>query len=211
MPSLTTIYRVIVMLAVGAIVVKGWRTYGPSAEQVKSTVVSAIDMAQTAMQHHQSPDEETQMASDARGTAPRFSKQPPAAEAGAILPPAATLTRADTPGPPIDSISKARIPPRPDSSTPPAETPSAVPAGDGTRMPALLSRLAQLGAAETKLVPWGSSGHLYRFCCRAAMTDSPAYARHFESVAPEPVMAVEQVVAKVEAWRTEQHRDTMLR
>ena len=211
MPSLTTIYRAIVMLAVGAIVVKGWRTYGPSAEQVKSTVVSAIDMAQTAMQHHQVPDEGTQMASDARGTAPLFDKKPLASEAGAIVPPAATLTRADTPGPPLDSISNAPIPPRPEPSTPSAETSSAVPAGDGNRMPALLSRLAQLGAAETKLAPWGSSGHLYRFCCRAAMTDSPAYAQHFESVAPEPVIAVEQVVAEVEAWRTAQHRDTMLR
>ena len=33
MPSFTTIYRAAVMLAVGAIVFKGWQMYGPPAEQ----------------------------------------------------------------------------------------------------------------------------------------------------------------------------------
>jgi hypothetical protein len=69
------------------------------------------------------------------------------------------------------------------------------------RLPQLYSRLESLGVSNPQLAPWGSSGQMYRFCCRAALVETPALARHFEAVAPEPVLAVEQVVAKVEAWR----------
>jgi hypothetical protein len=75
---------------------------------------------------------------------------------------------------------------------------------DSRRMPLLLARLEQLGAVDPQLAAWGSSGNLYRFCCRAALAGSPSYARHFEAVAAEPLAAVEQVVSKVETWRTEQ-------
>jgi hypothetical protein len=75
---------------------------------------------------------------------------------------------------------------------------------DSQRMPVLLARLEQLGAVEPQLAAWGSSGNLYRFSCRAAIADSPRFARHFEAVAAQPLVAVEQVVSKVETWRTEQ-------
>jgi hypothetical protein len=74
-----------------------------------------------------------------------------------------------------------------------------------------MSRLEKLGVAEPKLAAWGTSGDLYRFCCEAKWGNSAAYTRHFESVAAEPVTAVEQVVAEVEAWRTAQRGNAGLR
>jgi hypothetical protein len=68
----------------------------------------------------------------------------------------------------------------------------------------LLSQLQELGAADAQVMPWGSSGQLYRCCCQAKLAETSPLARHFEAVAGEPTAAVEQVVAKVEAWRTEQ-------
>jgi hypothetical protein len=69
-------------------------------------------------------------------------------------------------------------------------------------MPLLMNRLAELGAEEPHLTKWGSSGQLYRFCCRASVDTAPTITRHFEAVAAEPLAAVENVIAKVEAWRT---------
>ena len=57
-------------------------------------------------------------------------------------------------------------------------------------------------SAISSLHPGARAGELYRFCCRAKLADTPFHTRHFEAVAAEPVAAVEQVVAKVEAWRT---------
>ena len=74
-----------------------------------------------------------------------------------------------------------------------------------------MSRLEQLGGADPKVAPWGSSGHLFRCCCQAPLANSPAVTQHFESVAAEPALAVEQVVAKVEAWRTAQRNGGVLR
>jgi hypothetical protein len=76
-----------------------------------------------------------------------------------------------------------------------------LPAGVSDSLPPLYSRLEELGASDPELGTWGSTGQMYRFCCRAALADTPAFARHFEAVAAEPLAAVEQVVAKVEAWR----------
>ena len=56
-----------------------------------------------------------------------------------------------------------------------------------------MSRLQKLGAADTNLAPWGSDGHMYRFSCRAPLANAPAMTQHFESVADQPTVAVEQV------------------
>jgi hypothetical protein len=94
--------------------------------------------------------------------------------------------------------------------TPLTENAPATGLKDG-RVQALLSRLEQLGGADPKLAPWGSSGHLFRCCCQAPLANSPAVSQHFESVAAEPALAVEQLVAKVEAWRTAQRNGGVLR
>ena len=53
MPSFTTMFRAIVMVAVGAAAFKGWQLYGPSNEKVKAFVVRASEMAQSAWKDYQ--------------------------------------------------------------------------------------------------------------------------------------------------------------
>ena len=66
-----------------------------------------------------------------------------------------------------------------------------------------LTRLAELGGVDPALEPWGTSGNLYRFRCRARLADTPQITQHFEAVAAEQLVAVENVVAKVQSWRAE--------
>lgn len=217
MPSTTTIYRVVVMIAVGAIVVKGWKLYGPTTEQVKATAVNVVEIAESTWKG-QSATGDGQSSSTKAGVAPPYAnKTQQALTADPARPAAATLTQSDA-SPRAGVLPNATLPSSPALITPPpvaqapstqAPAPGSAPAGD--RVPVLLSQLEKLGAAETKLAPWGDSGHLYRFSCRAALADSPSLTRHFESVAEEPAAAVEQVVAKVEAWRVAQRVDSSIR
>jgi hypothetical protein len=68
----------------------------------------------------------------------------------------------------------------------------------------LLNRLQDLGGSKAQVSPWGSDGKLFRCSCRANVSDTSLLSRHFEAVAREPAGAVEQVLAKVEAWRAMQ-------
>ncbi len=68
------------------------------------------------------------------------------------------------------------------------------------------AQLKQRGAEDLKLEPWGASGALYRFSCQAASADQSLFRRHFESVAAEPLAAVEQVVFEIDAWQSEPGR-----
>jgi hypothetical protein len=220
MPSFQTIYRATVMIAVGVIVAKGWRLYGPSAEQVKSAIASAADKAETAWKNWQKPAETPRAAADTQGTAPAFAnatQQPAVAPVAPLVsaPPSAPFL----PQAPQVPSTNMQMGAPPASLVPTGQPPvtSAVKqvSQESTvsedRVPALLSRLERLGAADPKVAPWGSSGHLFRCDCRAAMADSPALSEHFESVASEPALAVEQVVAKVEAWRGARSNDSNLR
>jgi hypothetical protein len=92
------------------------------------------------------------------------------------------------------------------SVEPPAATPV-----DIDRLPDLMNRLEQLGGIDPQLVAWGNSGQMYRFCCQATLSDVPNVKRHFESVSAEPLAAVEEVVAKLEQWRTEEQDRSHLR
>ena len=75
---------------------------------------------------------------------------------------------------------------------------------------ALYSRLEQLGVVEPRLAAWGSGGRLHRFCCRATVGGDANFKRHFEAIAAEPRLAVQEVVGKVEAWRTAQQKSDQL-
>jgi hypothetical protein len=77
-------------------------------------------------------------------------------------------------------------------------------AAGGDRAQQLMSRLQQLGAAESKLAPWGSGGNLYRFTCRAPLASAPTMTQHFESIAADPAAAVQEVLTKVESWQIAQ-------
>jgi hypothetical protein len=210
MPSLTTIYRAGVMIAVGAIAYKGWQLYGPPTEKVKSVATRAVDMAQTAWNNYRSSGKDVQPAPAPRGSAPPLAQtlQPPATEGAIVPPPLSTQTL--TPSPPAGAIPSTSAPMTQAPITPLAQTPPAT-ATEDDRVKTLMSRLQQLGGSDPKVAPWGSGGHLFRCCCQAPLANSSAVTQHFESVATEPALAVEQVVAKVEAWRTAQRNGGILR
>lgn len=191
MPSLTTIYRAIVMIVAGVIVVKGWQLYGPTAEQVKSFGVRAIEMAQVALSNEQPTEAEPTARND-----PRLAAAPRTALATAsVVEPAPLFSGLVGTDEGVATPLAAQV-----------GNISLLPAGVADRLPPLYSRLEELGASDPQLRPWGSSGQMYRFCCRAALAGAPSVARHFEAVAAEPIAAVEQVVASVESWRVS-HRD----
>jgi hypothetical protein len=207
MSSLRTIFRALVMVAAGVIVVKGWQLHGPSSEKVKATAISAIEMAEAAWNNTQQPAASPPVANDPRPqgaliaseqavsseTAPLFAvtnNAPAAPQLNAAEDPAVATTAPDA-GP----------------STTTGDSATASAGWESGRMPELLARLEEIGGVNPQLGAWGTSGQLYRFSCRARLADSPSFSRHFEAVAEEPLAAVEQVVASVEAWRAEQEHD----
>jgi hypothetical protein len=202
MPSFTTVLRAAVMLVVAIVVVKGWQLYGPSAKQLKSWT------ARIAEQIHIALSDQPQLAPVAAEPASEL-KSSPAAPTSLpdVFAPASRLEATEfAEVPPLSPASPNRRAPGTSTLAPAGQAASAE-----SEMPTLLARLERLGAVDPQLAAWGSGGKLYRFCCRAALADTPRYMRHFESVAAEPLMAVEQVVAKVEAWRVEQAASADLR
>jgi hypothetical protein len=204
MPSFQTLFRAVVMLGVGVVAVKGWQLYGPTNEKVKSVVTQGVDMLRNAVQSRQAtadalPDPRmTPRANDAKQPAVSIAPAP------VVMPPTVPLAQTEAP---------KLLPDRGAAPGPASLAPSAVSpiASAGDRMPELISRLQKLGAADTNLAPWGSDGRLYRFSCRAPLASAPAMTQHFESVAEQPTAAVEQVLAKVEAWQVAQRDGGTLR
>ncbi len=194
MPSLTTVYRAIVMIVAGVIVVQGWQLYGPSAEQVTTFATAAFEKAQAAWNGSgQQAASTSSVAVDPRGAAP------PLAEAAAVVPPSIGSAPQLVPLPNAGADTTTGIS-EPAGVAPVPSTPTT----EEDAVAKLLTQLQTLGAADAQIVDWGSSGQLYRCCCRAKFAETSPLARHFEAVADERTAAVEQVVAKVEAWRTEQ-------
>jgi hypothetical protein len=185
------------MIATGVIVVKGWQLYGPSTEQVTALAAAALEKAQTAWS-----GAGEQMANAPSSTVdPRSVAPPVVAETPAAVPITNPIVSAPQLVPMKQGGSDASMTSSDAAPTTPA--PSGAATGENS-VAKLLAQLKELGAANAQLMPWGSSGGLYRCCCQAKCTERAAAARHFEAVAGEPTAAVEQVVAKVEAWRTEQ-------
>ena len=226
MPSFTTIFRAVVMLAAAVIVVKGWQLYGPSAEQIKALTGRAAEIAQSAWNELQQPTSSSQsLTVDQQEMAPAFAAPPPIASEGGVATPAVPgVLAADTNpvAPPVfgepnaagggafgelsraDALARSEIHPLQVAGASAPDRMASEPGADDDRLPNLLARLESLGGMDPQLAKWGTSGQLYRFCCRAAWGDSPKFSRHFESVASEPLVAVEEVVSKVEAWRASQ-------
>ncbi len=88
MPSFQTVFRAVVMVAVGAVAVKGWHLYGPTNEQVKTVVAQAVEIVQSAIQGRQ---QATTAASDPRVAAPRA----PLDIAPATAPPATPMVQTE--------------------------------------------------------------------------------------------------------------------
>jgi hypothetical protein len=197
MPSMTTLYRFVVMVAVGIIVVTGWKHFGPSTEQVKSFAVAGMEKAKAAWNESaDGPDADVAAADPRTATQSLVAETPPPVSDTTSQPPAAAPQLVPLANSGQDALFGAG------TSTVEAPGQSGAEAGAGGVEP-MLAKLQQIGGADAKVVEWGSSGELYRCSCRAKSDASPL-ARHFEAVAAEPVAAVEQVVAKVEAWRNQQ-------
>jgi cytoskeletal protein RodZ len=195
MPSLTTVVRALVMIVTGLMVVKGWQLYGPSTEQVRTFAVAALEKAQAAWNESAENSSDAQSTPvDPRTNAPDVVMQGvPVATTPTPIATAPQLVPLNTNA---DVVTGAR-----DAASAPA-TLTATPAEDAVAK--LLTQLEVMGVADAQVAPWGTSGGLYRCCCRAKLAETSVVARHFEAVADNPTAAVEQVAAKVEAWRTEQ-------
>jgi hypothetical protein len=72
---------------------------------------------------------------------------------------------------------------------------------DGERFEAISRQLAGLGAQYLRLDALDSEGRQFRFHCRMPLGGSDAYSRPFEATAANPVAAMEEVLAAVEAWQ----------
>lgn len=194
MPSIKTVYRAIVMIVTGVLVVKGWQLYGPSNEQAKTMALAVLEKARAAW----NGSAENGAGSPPAIADPRPVQAPVVADALPVVSPpvgpAPQLVPLENEG--EDKLGSTGE----DSSVPSPSTLELKSKGVTT----LLARLHELGGANAQVTPWGSSGKFYRCYCRANLAESSPMARHFEAVAEAPIEAVEQVVAKVEAWRTEQ-------
>lgn len=82
----------------------------------------------------------------------------------------------------------------------PAAAPGA-PLANGEPFASRFARLQELGAQYYLLETWGSQPGQFRFHAKLALTPNSAYTRQFEATAADPLVAVEQVLREVEAWR----------
>lgn len=67
----------------------------------------------------------------------------------------------------------------------------------------ILERLRALGAVHYMLETWGNDAQRFRFHCKMALRSNPNYIRHFEAIDRDAFRAMSQVLAEVEAWRSE--------
>lgn len=213
MPSFQTILRATVMAAVVAVVVKGWQLYGPTNEQVKSAVTQATDVARALLDRWK--QEPKAAVEDPRLAVPRAQLLTPPAmppsTAQATVPQLLPATQPEAPKLLPEQNAESSTGPNSATTAAANQTTLAASSTAKDRMSELMTQLARLGAVDTKTVPWGDRGQMYRFSCRAPLTNAPIMMQHFESVAAEPTQAIEQVVAKLEAWRGTQRDGGTLR
>jgi hypothetical protein len=199
-------FRVAVMLVAAVIGYHAWQLYGPPADRLKSIALRLIEIAQAALgEADQADNGKPQQASDSPAPPPLALGSSTSAE----VPQAQALVQASEIRPALGT------PPilAPPALATPAPAPTAISpdvATPDTELLALYSRLEKLGVVEPRLAAWGSDGQLHRFCCRATVGGDSNFKRHFEAIAAEPRLAVQEVVAKVEAWRTAQQKSDRL-
>lgn len=195
MQTLKSMYRILVMGTTLAIVVMGWRLYGPSAAQCKTIALRGLDFVQTQLQ----PVQEQKGKQPERAPTALQPVVPMAAPISAVTSPPLLAVR------PVANDGPSKSDLLGDSgggaiAIADEYSPSGLPVEDFA-LKAMLTRYTELDIKDPKLAPWGASGQLYRFCCRATWGESPHFSRHFESVAPEPAKAIEQVLTQVSVWR----------
>lgn len=62
-------------------------------------------------------------------------------------------------------------------------------------------RLREFGASHYRLETWGERGELFRCTANVRLPNRRGGMRHFEATAAAPAQAIEQLLAKIEAWR----------
>lgn len=207
-------FRLAVMLVALFLGYLGWQRYGPSADRLKSIALRAVEIAQSALgDEDQAASGTSKLAADPQAGAPPFALPAPA-NLGPIQPPQ-TLVPADSVRPAEEpagfappELMAAPLPTAPPAN--PSEPAGPIEQSPNADLTALYARLDQLGVHECKLAEWGGSGQLYRFGCQAAVSESPDFSRQFESFAAEPRAAVEDVLAKVAAWREAQRNEAQV-
>ena len=223
-----TFFRAIVMMVVLAAAWKGWQLYGPPTELLKSMAARVVAMADRALDGATDSDGATLDPDDPRTAAPAAAASLPAAPSlasatGAVEPfataPASppllpTTTTETSPGSSAISAATASVS---EDTKPASPFDSAAPGSAAdvreseSQLEAILARLEELGIRDHQLESWGAAGELYRFSCRAPWGEAASFTRHFESVADQPLAAVEAVAAKVDAWRIAESGDRTLR
>lgn len=63
-------------------------------------------------------------------------------------------------------------------------------------------RLRELGADRYLLERWGAEQQLYRFRCEMPFVGRTGFHQHFEATADSALQAMNEVLHKVDAWRT---------
>jgi hypothetical protein len=221
MASLQTFFRTVVMLATLGIVAKAWYLYGPSVDEMKTIGARVTVVVQEAWTNYWQPPPTSAVANDPR--APLTQSAPaPFLAAGTPMEPMPHGTPQLAPAGPatvqlaggVPAEIAPVFPANPSTAWPPSAVPepTRLPADTAAppspqadpRLPVLLERLASLGVRDQELTSWGSRGELMRFSCNVPWANSPAYSRHFEAVAANPLSAVEQVAAEIDAWRNGQ-------
>jgi hypothetical protein len=193
MPTFTTIFRATVMVGVAILAVEAWQRYGPPAAHVKSIAARALEIAHDTLNQQEPTLALTAAPPVSLPTVgPELSV---AASPGTVTAPPVMSAEQPPAAPPMFPLASAAV------ATPPTSTDLGTEQSADDRLKSLMHRLEKIGGTEPRLAAWGSSGQLYRFCCRATLNNASPITRHFEAVAAEPLVAVEDVVAKVEAWR----------
>lgn len=72
--------------------------------------------------------------------------------------------------------------------------------GQGT-LQAMIARLRGLGAAYFRLENWGQLSY---FRCEMPLKDDPRYHAYFEATNADPILAVREVLDKIEKWQAQQ-------
>ena len=72
---------------------------------------------------------------------------------------------------------------------------------------AMIARLRSLGAAYFRLENWGQLSY---FRCEMPLKDDPRYHAYFEATNADPIVAVREVLDKIEKWQGQQSPGTMI-
>lgn len=106
---------------------------------------------------------------------------------------------------PLADSSPRNAPSSPRNETSPRRNDARPLPGDGddldSRIESARSRLEQLGATYMLLEARGQPRRVFHFHCRMPVDEGRVYQRPFDASASDPAVAMEQVVAAVEAWR----------